>query len=53
MAPEIGGFQEMARKCLELDNWSVFRMALCVTCFIELTVRSHEDIQKYLLFDWE
>ena len=39
MARKISVFQEMARKCSELDNWSVFHMALCVVCFIVLRVR--------------
>ena len=38
-APYIVIFQEMARKCLELDNLSVFHMMLCVACFIVLTVK--------------
>jgi hypothetical protein len=38
-ASKIGIFQQMAGKRSELDNWSVFHMALCVACFIVLTLR--------------
>ena len=35
----IGVFQEMYGKCLELDNWNVFQMKLCVACLIVLTIK--------------
>ena len=37
--PKIGFLQEMIEKCSELDNYSVFQMALCMTCLIVLIVR--------------
>ena len=43
-------FQEMVRKCLELDNWSVFHMALCVTWFYyvdsEKALNNEEDCRE-------
>jgi hypothetical protein len=52
-APEIGVFQEMVGKCSELDTWSVFHMALCVTCFycvdIEKAMNNEDDHEERAL----
>jgi hypothetical protein len=31
--------KEMIGQCSELDGWSVFHMALCVACFVVLSVK--------------